>query len=447
MKSIRFKKLLFLLFTLFLTLLLVVACGNNDKTDDGSGSSPDNASGKESKGGYTITYMTTQARMKDSLKEMADLMEEEENIKVEFEVIPDPQFISLLQTKIASGEVPDVVDLNTPAVFESFDYSENFEELSNEEWVSRLNNPDQFKYDGGHYSFPYAAPGNVIGAIYNKDLFNELGVSIPETYDEFLEVLREIKDVGKDPLFLSSKDTWTTQTPMLVFTNALLSDKSEDTWEQIVKNELSFADVPEFQQALKDYQALIEEDLVNKNYMTATYDMAKEAVASGEAAMMISGEFAIKDIASKWPDTEIGFFAVPYNNTDSIVTANISWSVVVMKNGKQLEQTKEWLNLWSQPKYQNIYFEENPGLPGPADVNGGDLPPALEDAYDNYLKQGKATVQMNDYFDIAGLGNWLDDKLFPFYNEVLMGKDIDEVIEDIDKTLDEFGKAKQIPGF
>ena len=61
------------------------------------------------------------------------------------------------------------------------------------------------KDDGKIYGIPYAT--NADGVIYNKDIFNELGLQIPKTWDEFVDVSNKIKDSGKLPLYLTLKDS------------------------------------------------------------------------------------------------------------------------------------------------------------------------------------------------------------------------------------------------
>jgi len=426
-------------------LLFASACGSSSD-NNGNDKAAEPSDGAEAKEAYTITYLTSQSRMRDGMKEMAETFKKEENITVNYEIVPDNQFQTLLLTKIASGELPDVIDINAPETYPVYNAAENFEDLSNEPWVARLNNPDLYKYtDGKFYAYPTSAPGLVAGAVYNKEVFSSLGLSVPKTYDEYLALLDKIKTAGKTPIFMSNKDTWTTQIPMLINFGTLLDDKANQTYTDLIENKKKFADLPEFKQALTDFQNLVKDGYVNKDHVTATYEMAQQALVDGKAAMVISGNFLISDITNKWPDADIGFFAIPYHDTDKVVSASIFTGIAVMKNGKQVEKTKKWLDLWTQPKYQDISFKASPGLPATNDINGGELHPAIQAAYDEYLKQGKVVYQLNDFF--AAAGGFLDSKLWPIYVEVAMGKSVDDAIKDIDKEFQQFGKLKKIPGF
>lgn len=423
--------------TMTFSLLLVSACSS------GGGEKPAESNGKN---GFTITYLTSQSRMRDGTKQMAEALKKDENITVNFEIVPDNQLQTLMLTKIASGELPDVIDLNAPEMYPVYNALENFEDLSNEPWISRLENPDLYKYtDGKYYALPTGAPGLIAGAVYNKKVFSDLGLSVPNTYDEYLTLLETIKNKGVTPIFMSNKDTWTTQIPMLIYFGQGLDTKAVETYDSLIENKQKFADIPEFKQALVDFQDLIKNGYVNKDHVTATYEMSQQALVDGTAAIVISGNFLISDILNKWPDTDIGFFAIPYHDSDKVVSASIFTGLAALKNGSQVENTKKFLDLWSQPKYQDIAFKISPGLPTMGDINGGELPPAVKETYDKYFKTGKVVYQLNDFFSSAG--GFLDSKLWPIYVEVAMGRSVDTAIADIDKELQQFGKLKKLPGF
>ncbi|MEX2444108.1 MAG: extracellular solute-binding protein [Alkalispirochaeta sp.] len=52
--------------------------------------------------------------------------------------------------------------------------------------------------DGTQFATPLVAVSH--GVYYNQDVFDELGLDIPDTAEEFLEVAEEIKDAGYIPV-------------------------------------------------------------------------------------------------------------------------------------------------------------------------------------------------------------------------------------------------------
>ena len=53
---------------------------------------------------------------------------------------------------------------------------------------------------------------NLLGCFYNKDVFEEAGITeLPTNWDEFTAVCEKIKAIGKTPLYYSGSDSWTLQ--------------------------------------------------------------------------------------------------------------------------------------------------------------------------------------------------------------------------------------------
>ncbi len=54
------------------------------------------------------------------------------------------------------------------------------------------------------YGVPFAT--NASGVIYNTEKFEELGLEVPKTWDEFIDTLQKIKDAGEQPLLMTYKE-------------------------------------------------------------------------------------------------------------------------------------------------------------------------------------------------------------------------------------------------
>ena len=63
----------------------------------------------------------------------------------------------------------------------------------------------------GTYGIPYVA--NAAGVLYNREMFEEHGWKIPETWDELKSLCDEIQSEGIMPFYFGFKDTWTCLAP------------------------------------------------------------------------------------------------------------------------------------------------------------------------------------------------------------------------------------------
>lgn len=440
-------------------LLIVAACGAGNNQNNGenttnstSGANSETTTENSSDGQEptTVTMMTSQAKYKESYRKIADKLKEEENITLDIQVVPDDQFFNLVKAKIASREVPDIIIHNAPTAYVTMDAENKMVDLSNEPWVSRMANPDLMKAsDGKIYAMPQESSSFYAAAYYNKKVFADLGLSEPSTYDEFLSLLETIKTKGNGitPIYMSDKDSWTTQIYMTAGLPVLLEDKAQETWDKLLTNEMKWADIPEFKTILSDFKDLYDKGYTNKDHLTQTFEDAKAALAAGEAAMILNGEWSVADLMTKngMDADNIGAFVIPIGNHDVMATGAYVQGFYVPKDAKNIEGAKRVLNLWSTPEYMNIHFADNPGSPGFVDVDGGDVHPAVLALEENYIQTGKYVFQMNDPMQFV---NPVFPDLWSLYVDLTAGaKSIDDVIEQWDQKYADYMKQHDQPNF
>lgn len=261
-----------------------------------------------------ISVMMGSNRYRDAYRTMFDKIGTDHDIEMDLQIIPDEQFDNLIKTKLATREVPDIFLHNAPEYYDAVRVEENCVDLTDQPWVSRLTNPGMVIDSSGRIWAMPETSGTFFGAAYyNKDVLNRLGITDPrpKTYAEFIAILERIKAADSDvvPLFMSDRNNWTTQISMTVGYSFALGDRAEEVYTAIMNNELKFQDVPEFEGILNDYLILIERELVNPNHLSATYDDAVAAVASGRAAMIYNGEWTIAGLEGE--GASIGAFPVP----------------------------------------------------------------------------------------------------------------------------------------
>lgn len=418
--------------------------GNGGGTDTGA----DGGQEASEEGGRKVTYMVGQSNyIEAAFTEIAEKMKEEKGIEVEYQVTPDSQGVNLAQTKLASGEVPDLIQVNIPENYYTYNADDNFLELNDEEWIDRLTfDKSEIEYtDGNVYGMPITGFSGVMGVIYNKDVFEELDIEVPKTYDDFLAACEKIKSSGKTAIYISGNDSWTIQIAPMIYLANSLDEKAEDVYDELYAAETSFADIPEFKQALKEFQELFTKGYTNEDFAVATFDDSKTKVAEGEAAMLVSGEYAISDMMVNYPDANLGMFPLPYNDVDKFLTSKYVFGLSIPKSSKNVEAAKEFLETLSQPEYLEIYLNANP-LNTPFDnVESNNINPVLKEIYEDYFNNGKMLPQIADTLNKFGSLN--NDVFFPVYTQVAQGGDLDEAIEQFDSGLQEYGENTGIEAY
>ena len=431
----------------------LVACGSSSEESQETEAQEmeTEESGEVSLEGKKITFMTCQGKFFEEYNTMAEAIEKDYGCDVEFQVVPDSEYSTLLKVKLSTSEVPDVFEYNFPTQNIELGASEYCEDLSNEEWVSRLVNPDLVKdaNDGKIYALPKESSSGYMAVYYNKEVLKNCGIEDPhpKTYDEFLDILETVKQKGNGvtPLLVTNKDNWTTQIFMTCGFPVILGDKAEDTFQKLLKNEIKWTDVPEFQEVLQDYVDLIDAGYVNEDYLSAGYDMAAERIGEGQAAMYVINDAWAVDMASKYPDCELGTFVIPYGDNDVMATGAFVQGLFVPKSGAQTDVAKEFLKVWSDPKYQNLYYDSIPGSPAFNDVDGGEILPCIANLVDNYITPGNYTYQINDQMAECST-IWTE--LWNFYIEASTGdKTPEEVFDNFQLIYEDFMMQQGAEGF
>ena len=220
-----------------------------------------------------LSLIMSQGSWRDVYADMAAAVKADSGYSVEFQVVPDDQFFPLIQTKLATGEVPDLIRYNVPTNNIELNANETMVDLTNEPWYSRLTNPNILKdpTSGKIFALPRESATFFGGIYYNKAVLKKLGISEkqPATWDELLDVLRKIKQSGTGiiPVASSEKDSWTTQIFTTLGFPVAVAHKPQ-VWNQLLTNKIKWSDIPEFKTVLERFNMLFKEELVNKDHLS-----------------------------------------------------------------------------------------------------------------------------------------------------------------------------------
>ena len=402
-----------------------------------------------SKEKVVVTALIQQSRNFEGLQKMIQKLEEEENIKIDAQIVPDDESLNMIKMKLNSGECPDIIDYNVPAVYDIIDPASNFADMTGEAWTDRLIIPGNVTAkDGKIYGFPFLSVPGLHGFIYNKDVFDKAGVEVPATWDELLAACEKIKESGTTPIFMP-KDTWVPQILMTDnFAKILGADGCKDFADKILKNETKWSDVPEFAEVLDKYLELYQKGYVNSNFASATYDDAIAAVADGTAAMHFNGDFFATSVLEANPEAQIGMFPISMKEGADVITENMSSAgFVAYKNSENLDVVKKIFDLWSTPEYANLYFADRPAFPAFQGVDGGKVPDYLAEINENYIKEGKAIPEFNYY--VMTLNPLFESSLYVYYVDAPAKGTLDgkAVMEKFQKDYEQYMKDQGAEGF
>ena len=300
--------------------------------------------------------------------------------------------MTVLKTRLIREDYPDIVGIGGDINYSNFLDAELFADISDLDVVSdikpaylQIDKDLEFIPQEGVYALPYAA--NAAGILYNKDMFDENGWEIPQTWSEFISLCDTIKSTGTDPLYLGYKDTWTCLAPW----NALAVGLApSDVCSRVNSGDTTFK--AEYAEVAEKIKVLL--DYAEPNPYAYSYNDACTAFARGESAMYPIGSYAVPQILSVNPDMNIDSFPFPANDNeaDNVLNSGIDLQFSVMKESKNKEAAYEVLRFLLEDETVQIYLDDQGGVP----CKEGDFAlPVFLNGMEQYIKDNR----MSDYHD------------------------------------------------
>lgn len=177
-------KITILITSAILLATILSGCGGSDSKSSGSANEGD--------GSTTLTMLISETADTPGFRAVVDAIEQELNIKTEIERRPGgPEGENIVKTRLATGGMADLVLFNSGSLLMALNPEEHFVDLTNEPYMDKV--MDTYKEvvsdNGKVFGIP-AKSSQVGGWLYNKRVYEELGLSVPKTWDELIKIGR-----------------------------------------------------------------------------------------------------------------------------------------------------------------------------------------------------------------------------------------------------------------
>ncbi len=303
--------------------------------------------------------------------------------------------MAILKTRFIREDYPDIIGIGGDINYSYFVDADILADISEYEGMQDVNEGyleiaealELVPVDGT-YLLPYAA--NAAGVLYNREMFEEHGWQIPETWDEMLALCDEIAAEGILPFYFGFKDIWTCLAPW----NAMAVELApSDTTRQVNKGLTTFS--KEYEELAEKYMALLPygpDDPFAYNYNDAC-----TAFARGESAMYPIGSYAAPQILSVNPELKMDSFVMPASDEKEGRTLNsgIDLGFCVTKDCKNKEAAYEVLNFLYQDDTLQKYIDAQTSVP----CKKGDFKlSSLLDGMTEFIESGNMTDYQDHYY-------------------------------------------------
>ncbi|MDI9217148.1 ABC transporter substrate-binding protein [Clostridium tertium] len=332
-------------------------------------SSSSSSAGSDNEGNITLTFGSHQSGLPTSgiVQDLAKEFEEETGIKIDFQISPDAQWRDLLKVKLDSGEAPDIfcADADPLNLVTRVNPEKNVLEVTNEEWVSRMdkNVIPSISYNDKVYGITF--PGKkMYFYVYNKEIFEKLGLKVPTTYEEFKNVCQKVKDSGTTPIYEGTQNGWHQVLPLFE-TGAMYQANHENLYEKLNKNEADLDSIPELLTIINQLKEFSDLGFYGDDYLSNSVENAKEAMANGEVAMFIAESAWRDEVKADFPDfdtSKLGIFTMPWGDNQTIGVNPASNAYFINKNSKNADAALKFFEFLARPENLQKRLDGQPGL-------------------------------------------------------------------------------------
>ena len=271
--------------------------------------------------------------------------------------------MTILKTRFIRENYPDIIGIGGDINYSYFIDSDILADVSDYQGLSSIKQSYldilenlEFVPTEGTFGVPYVA--NAAGVLYNRDMFEEHGWEIPETWEEFMDLCEEIKSEGVLPMYFGFKDTWTCLAPW----NALAVDLAPaDVCKQVNRGETKFTD--EYREIAEKMLQLVEYG--EEGPFAYGYNDACTAFANGECAMYTIGSYAVPQIKSVNPDMNIDSFVMPGRDEKggNVLNSGVDLQFCVTSECKNKEAAYEVLDFLLDNDNIQMYLDDQNAVP------------------------------------------------------------------------------------
>jgi len=264
--------------------------------------------------GVTITLWHA-SNDPDALLNLYKAYEKESGNTIKLVDIPSDTAPTVVQTKWATGERPDLLEYNpSPQDMAQLNMSENMLDLSSLEFVgdSALSGVAG-TIDGKTYG-AILGPVSVYGMYYNKDVLAKAGVDAPTNEETLKAACTAIKGTGVTPISMAGGSEWPAMMlPGFTYMGDFNADNAYGEGVASGETKVNDASGP-LVAGLQMVTDLKDAGCFNKDAATQTFEQAEKAVSDGTAAFTFLPSDQIPDFYKNGASTDavdasIGFGA------------------------------------------------------------------------------------------------------------------------------------------
>jgi raffinose/stachyose/melibiose transport system substrate-binding protein len=284
------------------------------------------------------------------------------NIEVVFSPTPPADYNASLNAKLAGGTAGDLITCRP------FDASLDLYKKGRLVSLNDLSGMDNFssvaksawQTDDSSATFCLPMASVIHGFIYNKEIFEELNLSVPKTIPEFMKVIDTIKSESRyTPLVLGTADQWEAAT--MGFQNVGPNFwKGEDGRKALIDGSQKLTDAA----YVATWKHLAEwGPYMGRGYQAQKYPDSQNLFTLGRGAIYPAGSWDITTFNTQ-ADFKFGAFPppVPAGQNECYISDHTDIALGVNAASKNQADAKVFLTWMTTAEFADIYANSLPGF-------------------------------------------------------------------------------------
>jgi len=424
------KKTIIVFFTMLFACSMLFANGATESTSsDAEQAAPEKQVIK------IMHYMGEQTK-RDGLDLMLKEFEKTHpNVEFDVEPISSAQYVSVYKMRIFAGDAPDLM-FGKPQTLKEFAEAGHFMDLTGEECMENILPmlKDECTVDGKVYGFPLDA--QVKGTFYNSKMFEDYGIKVPTTKDEFFEACDAFEANGIYPIihpynfihgvFHELDGYFTTQ--------AALTGNAQ-VWANSQAGTQKLADVPMVKVALEEFSKMAS--YRDKGDMAMDQSQCIQNFAAEQRPMYTNGGWIMGDVVAANPDGEFGIFPTPWSNdpSENKLWVGIDDVFLVSATTTKKALVMELLNSFASQESSEIWMNNAKLLSSNKNVS-------TENA-DSFIQNIKGFIDEGNFVSKSLVPDYTSEYSTAFRTQLQQfvtlddaDRDVDALIEAIDNEMD-----------
>lgn len=399
--------------------VLMSGCGSSTISSSSSSAAATDSSTKPAEKVHITYEITHTPSLFNEFK--ADFEKKNPNIIVDITYMDDNN--NNQAAKLAAGTAPDIIGVDANKIKGGYAL-----DLTDQPFIDRLTDSSKLGVsgaDGKIYKVPFDTWFQ--GIMYNKKIFADNKIEVPETWAEFIAVCDKLKAAGIKPISAGNKagDVLGKEALGVILSTGAVIEPDIESGKTTYSEK--------WKAGLTEWYKIVSAGYEGPDSFGMTVDDMINEFLTGKAAMMDMGNWQVADMHKKAPDLD--FDTMPYPSVeagqDRWIIGGSGGGVGVYSQSKHQKEALAFIDYVLTPEGNALYIKASQGGPS---VKGVDfeIDPAMSGCVEA-INAGRVYAPWESLKKIGGgafIRTW-----FKTHQELIAGsKTVDEAL----KVMDEY---------